>query len=119
MTARQFAWTLQVPAVRTSFETTELPARRRARQVELSLRALDVIHSFWVPEFRQKQDAVPGIVTHLPITPTKVGTDTVICTELCGLGHALMRATVIVMRPARLRAVGAVAAAEGSRREPG
>ena len=58
----------------------------------------DVIHSFWVPEFRQKQDAVPGIVTHLPITPTKTGDYTLICTELCGLGHALMRAPVIVMK---------------------
>jgi len=49
-------------------------------------------------EFRQKQDAVPGIVTHLPITPTKTGDYTLICTELCGLGHALMRAPVIVMK---------------------
>jgi len=67
--------------------------------VRLNLRALDVIHSFWVPEFRQKQDAVPGTVTHLPITPTKAGKYTLICTELCGLGHALMRARVIVMTP--------------------
>jgi len=42
---------------------------------------------------------VPGIVTHLPITPTKAGKYTLICTELCGLGHALMRAPVIVMTP--------------------
>ena len=65
--------------------------------MELRLTALDVIHSFWVPEFRQKQDAVPGLITHLGITPTKTGRHTLICSELCGLGHALMRAPVIVM----------------------
>ena len=98
VTARQFAWSFKYPQY-GGFETTELRLEE-GRQVELNLRALDVIHSFWVPEFRQKQDAVPGITTHLPITPTKVGTDTLICTELCGLGHALMRAQVIVMRSA-------------------
>ena len=59
--------------------------------------ALDVIHSFWVPEFGQKQDAVPGLVTKLVITPKRLGTFPVICTELCGLGHALMRSEAIVM----------------------
>jgi cytochrome c oxidase subunit 2 len=102
VTARQFAWSFKYPQY-GNFETTELRLEE-GRQVELNLTALDVIHSFWVPEFRQKQDAVPGITTHLPITPTKVGTDTLICTELCGLGHALMRAKVIVMRPADFQA---------------
>ena len=50
-----------------------------------------MIHSFWVPEFGQKQDAVPGLLTKLVITPKRLGTFPVICTELCGLGHALMR----------------------------
>ena len=59
--------------------------------------ANDVIHSFWVPEFRMKQDAVPGIVTETAITPTKVGEYDVICTELCGLGHSVMRAKAIVL----------------------
>ena len=74
--------------------TLRLPA---GRQVELRLRALDVIHSFWVPQFRQKQDAVPGEVTHVAITPKHPGEATVVCAELCGLGHALMRAPTIVM----------------------
>jgi cytochrome c oxidase subunit 2 len=65
--------------------------------VELHLKALDVIHSFWVPEFGQKQDTVPGLKTSLHITPDKVGTYDIICTELCGLGHATMRSQVIVM----------------------
>ena len=97
VTAQQFAWTFKYPQY-GGFESHQLRLVE-GRQVQLTLRALDVIHSFWVPEFRQKQDAVPGIVTHLPITPTKTGKYTLICTELCGLGHALMRAPVIVMTP--------------------
>ena len=62
----------------------------------LHLTPVDVIHSFWVPEFSQKQDAVPGIETRLVITPQKIGTYPVICTELCGLGHSLMRSRSIV-----------------------
>jgi cytochrome c oxidase subunit 2 len=50
-----------------------------------------------VPEFGQKQDAVPGLTTKLVITPDRVGTYPVICTELCGLGHAVMRTSAIVM----------------------
>jgi cytochrome c oxidase subunit 2 len=96
VTAQQFFWSFKYPQY-GGFKTSELRLVE-GRQVELNLRALDVIHSFWVPEFRQKQDAVPGIVTHLPITPTKVGRRTLVCTELCGLGHALMRAPVIVMK---------------------
>jgi cytochrome c oxidase subunit 2 len=52
-----------------------------------------------VPQFGQKQDAVPGIVTKLVITPTKVGTYPIVCTELCGIGHAYMRSRAIVMTP--------------------
>ena len=97
VTAQQFAWSFKYPQY-GGFKSHELRLVE-GRQVRLTLRALDVIHSFWVPEFRQKQDAVPGTVTHLPITPTKTGSYTLVCTELCGLGHALMRAPVIVMKP--------------------
>jgi cytochrome c oxidase subunit 2 len=116
VTARQFAWTFAYPtdaeavAAAKDEQICKLPPETpncpvsgilrlpEGRQVELRLRALDVIHSFWVPEFRQKQDAVPGIVTRVAITPTEPGEHSVVCTELCGLGHALMRAGVIVMR---------------------
>ena len=57
-----------------------------------------------MPQFGQKEDAVPGQDTTLVITPTKVGTYPVICTELCGLGHALMRTSAIVMKPAAYQA---------------
>ena len=63
------------------------------------MHAKDVLHSFWVPEFRQKRTLVPGLDPTLHITPNRVGTYPVICTELCGLGHALMRSRVIVMEP--------------------
>jgi cytochrome c oxidase subunit II len=66
----------------------------------LTISSKDVIHSFWVPEFGQKQDAVPGLHTTLHITPDRLGSYPVICVELCGLGHALMRSTAIVMTPA-------------------
>ena len=71
-----------------------LPLDRPAR---LHLTARDVIHSFFVPEFRQKQDAVPGLKTEITVTPTKRGNFPFICTELCGLGHALMRTRAIVL----------------------
>jgi cytochrome c oxidase subunit 2 len=67
------------------------------REVELSLRAVDVIHSFFVPEFRLKQDAVPGLNTRVRFTPTKLGDYELGCAELCGLGHYRMRASVRVV----------------------
>jgi cytochrome c oxidase subunit 2 len=95
VTARQFAWTFSYPGEgNLASAQLRLPVDKT---VKLHLHALDVIHSFWVPEFGQKQDAVPGQDTTLVITPTKIGTYPVICTELCGLGHALMRTSAIVM----------------------
>ncbi len=93
VTARQFAWSFEYPNGVTSGQL-RLPVDRSA---VLQLTARDVIHSFWVPEFGQKQDAVPGIDTRLVVTPTKTGDFQVICTELCGLGHALMRTKATVV----------------------
>jgi cytochrome c oxidase subunit II len=67
------------------------------RNIDFQMTALDVIHSFWIPEMGQKQDLVPGIDTRIVVTPTKTGSFTLICTELCGLGHATMRAPVRVV----------------------
>jgi cytochrome c oxidase subunit II len=95
VTAQQFAWSFSYPEAKNlTSGVLRLPL---GRSVELSFRALDVIHSFWVPQFGQKQDTVPGLHTQLHITPTKTGTFPVICTELCGLGHATMRTEAIVM----------------------
>ena len=93
--AQQFAWQFTYPE-QGEVRSTDLylPVDRSTRLV---LSARDVLHSFWVPEFGQKQDAVPGIVTTLIITPTKTGEYRLICTELCGQGHALMRTRAIVL----------------------
>jgi cytochrome c oxidase subunit II len=98
VTAQQFAWSFQYPEAKNL--TTGVLRLPVGRSVLLSFTALDVIHSFWVPQFGQKEDTVPGLHTHLHITPTKTGTFPVICTELCGLGHATMRTEAIVMTPA-------------------
>lgn len=96
--AQQFAWQFTYPEQGNVRATSlYLPVDRSTRLV---LSARDVLHSFWVPEFGQKQDAVPGIVTTIVITPTKTGEYRLICTELCGQGHALMRSRAIVLSQA-------------------
>lgn len=94
VTAQQFAWSFTYPEAKITSGQLALPINE---PVELKLTAKDVIHSFWVPEWRMKKDAVPGIETNVIVTPTKLGTYTVICTELCGLGHATMRAKALVL----------------------
>ncbi len=101
VTAQQFAWLFKYPGFKNATSSTlRLPV---GTTVQLHLSSLDVIHSFWVPEFSQKQDAVPGLVTKLVITPKRLGTYPVICTELCGLGHALMRSQAEVMTAAKFK----------------
>ena len=97
VTAQQFAWSFTYPESKVTSGQLALPINQ---PVELKLTAKDVIHSFWVPEWRMKKDAVPGIETDVIVTPTKLGTFTVICTELCGLGHAAMRAQALVLTQA-------------------
>ena len=98
VTAQQFFWSYRYPGYNNKpSDVLRLPVNQ---SVVLRMTSKDVIHSFWVPEFRQKQDVVPGIHPTLHITPDRVGTYPVICTELCGVGHALMRSRVIVMTQA-------------------
>ena len=66
------------------------------RPVQILLRSVDVLHNFYVPQFRSKMDAIPGIVTYYWFEPNKVGEYEVLCAEYCGVGHYAMRATVIV-----------------------
>jgi cytochrome c oxidase subunit 2 len=66
------------------------------RPVKVLLRSIDVLHDFYVPEFRAKMDMVPGMVTYFWFTPTRTGTFDVLCFELCGIGHYAMRAAVVV-----------------------
>ncbi len=91
--AQQFAWTFEYPEY--GFVSTELhlPVNK---QVVLKMESVDVIHSFWVPEFRVKQDVVPGRVTEYRITPTLPGSYKVRCAELCGTSHAYMENDIVV-----------------------
>jgi cytochrome c oxidase subunit 2 len=98
VTAQQFAWDFAYPEAGVQSREFHVPVDT---QLEIELRALDVLHSFWVPEWRIKRDLVPGapgasIDDNIVVTPDKVGTYSLICTELCGIGHSTMRATVVV-----------------------
>ena len=98
VTAQQFEFTFSYPdAGNVTSPVLMLP---KGRSVELYMRAEDVIHSVFVPEFSVKEDIVPGLVTQLHVTPTRLGTFPLECTELCGLGHSLMRSQAVVMEPA-------------------
>jgi cytochrome c oxidase subunit 2 len=72
----------------------------RGQPVHFTVQSLDVIHDFWVPAFRMKIDAVPGVDTELRITPKRNGEYPVVCAELCGLGHSVMRQSAHVVEQA-------------------
>jgi cytochrome c oxidase subunit 2 len=91
--SQQYEWHFEYPEQGVTSRELHVPVDR---QVEFRMHALDVIHSFWVPEWRIKKDNVPGITTRAIITPDKEGSFSVICTELCGIGHSTMRAPVEV-----------------------
>lgn len=97
---RQFAWSFTYSNGKT-LGYLEVPVNRKT---QLNITSDDVIHSFWVPQLEQKQDAVPGQHNKLVITPIKLGTFPVICTELCGLGHSLMRSHVNIVTQAQFAA---------------
>lgn len=92
----QYAWLFYYDGTDIVSGDLHIPANR---PVELNINAQDVIHAFWVPEFRLKQDAVPGVETHLAFTPQKPGNYPVICAELCGAYHGAMKTRVIVETP--------------------
>ena len=98
VTAQQFAWEFEYPEAGKTSREFHVPVDR---QLDVELRALDVLHSFWVPEWRIKRDLVPGapgasIDDDFVVEPNKEGTYSLVCTELCGLGHSTMRVEVVV-----------------------
>ena len=96
---QQFAWKFEYPDLLGDVESGEL-VLPVGEQAVFTMEAVDVIHSFWVPNFGQKMDAVPGIETTINVTPTRTGEFAVVCAELCGLGHATMRAKARVVTQA-------------------
>lgn len=100
--AQQFAWRFEYPE-QDGLKTGEL-VLPVDRSVRFEMQSADVIHSFWIPQMGQKQDLVPGIATTIVVTPTRTGDFALICTELCGLGHATMRAPVRVLEQAEWEA---------------
>ena len=96
VTAMQFAFLFHYPEGDITSGELHVPADR---PITLRMEAKDVIHAFWVPEFRLKQDIIPGQPTQLSFTPTRTGRYPIVCAELCGPYHGGMRSTVVVESP--------------------
>lgn len=92
--ASQFSWEFFYPVQEQYSARLVLPVGKKAR---LIFKSSDVIHSFWVPQFRLKQDVLPGKVTQMVITPTVKGSYELRCSELCGTDHTIMTAWVDVV----------------------
>jgi|TARA_B100001564_G_scaffold150653_1_gene126668 cytochrome c oxidase subunit 2 len=93
VTAMQFAFLFHYPDGDITAGELHVPADR---PVTLRMESKDVIHAFWVPEFRLKQDIIPGQPTQLSFTATRPGRYPIVCAELCGPYHGGMRSTVVV-----------------------
>jgi cytochrome c oxidase subunit 2 len=97
VTALQFAWLFTYPDTGVVAGELHVPV---GREVLLNMSANDVIHAFWVPEYRLKQDVIPGKQSELRFTPSRVGEYPVVCAELCGAYHGAMKSKVIAETPA-------------------
>jgi cytochrome c oxidase subunit 2 len=96
VTAMQFAFIFHYPSADITSGELHVPL---GQSVELHMEARDVIHAFWVPQFRLKQDVIPGQPTVLTFTATRAGSYPIVCAELCGPYHGGMRSTVVVHEP--------------------
>ena len=105
VTGQQFTWSFAYNEGGKKFTSAQLylPV---GESVRFDVHSKDVIHDFWVPDFRMKIDAVPGITTHYRVTPkaSAIGDHDIVCAELCGLGHAYMRQTAHVLTKAAFTA---------------
>ena len=93
VTARQFLYEFKYPDGRTSIGELRVPV---GKPVKLTMTSTDVIHGFFIPDYRIKQDIVPGQYTSLYLWPDKAGEFDIFCTQYCGVGHSNMRAKLIV-----------------------
>jgi cytochrome c oxidase subunit 2 len=94
--AKQWMWKFDYPGGRRSIDALYVPVGRAVRVV---LGSRDVIHSFYVPAFRVKQDVVPGRTTVAWFRATEAGDFPILCAELCGAGHSIMRGRVVALAP--------------------
>jgi cytochrome c oxidase subunit II len=94
VTGQQFTWSFEYPSEKLTSPELVLPVNR---PIHFRIHTKDVIHSFWVPQFRLKSDAVPGLTTTIRLTPNRTGRYEVVCAELCGIGHSTMRQFVRVL----------------------
>jgi cytochrome c oxidase subunit 2 len=100
---QQFTWTFDYNEGGKKFTSAQLYLPQ-GESAHFNVTTKDVLHDFWVPAWRMKIDAVPGITTRYRVTPTRLGTYPVVCAELCGLGHAFMRQTAHVLPKAEYSA---------------
>jgi len=109
VTASQFNWEIRYGGADGEFDTADdiitsndmrLPVNSKTR---IRLRSKDVLHSFFLPYHRLKQDAVPGVTIDVWLEPNKTGTYEIACAELCGFGHYSMRGQLTVMEPGEYR----------------
>lgn len=98
---KQWMWEIQHPEGRREINTLHVPV---GRPVRLTMTSQDVIHSFYIPAFRVKQDVVPGRYTSMWFQPTKPGTYHLFCAEYCGTLHSGMIGKIVVMEPAEFEA---------------
>ena len=96
LTGLQYAFIFTYPDTGVVSGELHVPT---GREVKVKMNANDVIHAFWVPEFRLKQDLIPGRETQLSFTPNKTGNYPIVCAELCGPYHGAMRTQVVVHTP--------------------
>jgi cytochrome c oxidase subunit 2 len=99
---QQFTWHFEYTQGGKKFRSDVLYLPNN-RPVKVNVNTLDVLHSFWVPAFRLKIDAVPGQTDVVRFTPNRIGVYEVVCAELCGAGHATMRVRALVVSPQRFQ----------------
>ena len=110
----QFNWEYRYPGVQTSTFSPEPLHLPVGKQVRILITSADVLHSFWLPRFRLKLDAIPGLVQTMNFTPTQTGTYDIICAEFCGVNHSVMQGTILVESPADFERYIAAAKAKPS-----
>ena len=97
----QFYFEYRYPGLKSSvYSKTDPMHLPVGKSVRILISSADVIHSFWVPDFRLKLAAVPGLVQTMNFTPTKTGTFDVVCAEYCGVDHSVMQGKLVVESPA-------------------